>query len=373
MKVLIVEDMNEKKDQIIQVLKEVGIDKGDTHTVGSLIEAKKELLNNCYTVMILDLILPDRDGEYMLREDAGLELLRELYDMRNYKIPNHIFVLSESEEALERLTRYTAKISCTLVKYQGDSQEWTSNIKSLIGGVLRNEADGSQYSYKFDMAIICALDEPELDQVLKMPWLSVNTTAFPGDHIKYYICEYEGKRVLCASAYEMGMPAASILATKIVCLHRPKYLAMTGIAAGVDRRKVKYGDIMVADPCFDYGSGKRTVNIFGKKVFKPNYRQRRLDEALVQIVKELCENDSFKQDMRNEAQKLFYQDEIPQIHIGAFGSGAAVLQDRSVVDEMLSHERKLLGFDMEAYGVMLAAQLSGNPFPRKGSKFPVCD
>ena len=49
------------------------------------------------------------------------------------------------------------------------------------------------------------------------------------------------------------------------------------------------------------------------------------------------------------------------IHIGSFGSGAAVLADQNVIDNILSHDRKLLGFDMEAYGVMLSGSLSGTP------------
>jgi nucleoside phosphorylase len=50
--------------------------------------------------------------------------------------------------------------------------------------------------------------------------------------------------------------AAGVLSMKMIEYFRPKYLAMTGILAGM-RGGSEPGDIVAADPSWDYGSGKR--------------------------------------------------------------------------------------------------------------------
>jgi nucleoside phosphorylase len=78
----------------------------------------------------------------------------------------------------------------------------------------------------------------------------------------------------------MGMTAAATLSMKLIYKFQPKYLVMTGIAAGVkDDDKRNYGDILIADQTYDYGSGKimKTGDI---ETFRPAPQPVVLDSGL---------------------------------------------------------------------------------------------
>jgi hypothetical protein len=86
----------------------------------------------------------------------------------------------------------------------------------------------------------------------------------------------------------MGMPAAAVLASKMIHHFRPRFLSMTGIAAAV-AGEARFGDVMVADPAWDWGSGKWSIdNATGRSMFHPAPHQiplspstRRMFELLV--------------------------------------------------------------------------------------------
>jgi nucleoside phosphorylase len=56
-------------------------------------------------------------------------------------------------------------------------------------------------------------------------------------------------------------------------------------------------------------------------------------------------------------------DNVPAVHIGAFASGAAVLQSRAAVEQILQHHKDLKAVDMEVYSVMYACHIASKPRP----------
>ena len=58
------------------------------------------------------------------------------------------------------------------------------------------------------------------------------------------------------------------------------------------------------------------------------------------------------------------QQRSPKLIIGVLASGAAVVQSKAVVEEVLSRSRKVVGLDMEAYAIFHAAHLARAPRPR---------
>lgn len=64
----------------------------------------------------------------------------------------------------------------------------------------------------------------------------------------------------------MGMPAAASLAMKMIMTFRPAFVGMVGVAAGVKGR-TNFGDVIAADPTWDYGSGKHAVPIKMSRYF----------------------------------------------------------------------------------------------------------
>lgn len=92
--------------------------------------------------------------------------------------------------------------------------------------------------------------------------------------------------MVCVAASDKGLSSAAIAATKGIQAFRPRYVVMVGICAGVKGR-VNIGDIVVADPSWDWGSGKTKVGTDGAQFFHPAQYQMRLDESLRGLATEL--------------------------------------------------------------------------------------
>lgn len=272
-------------------------------------------------------------------------------------MPRRVFVLSEFDEAIQRVNNITHELSFTVIKYDTTSDEWRSRLRNYIERIIQMEIEDVR-DYDYDAVIICALETPELDEVKRLPfnWSPYNIL---GDSTDYFAGAFKGKKLICAASYEMGLSSAAILATKTITIFRLRYLIMTGIAGGVDNNELHFGDVIVADPCFDYESGKKIYEK-GKSVFKPDYRQIRLDNEINQVVRRLATRREKLVAIR-EACTYDKPNDPLQVKIGHFGSGAAVLSDETVIARVKEHNRKFLGFDMEAYAVMLSGMLSSTP------------
>lgn len=367
--VLIVDDNIPRTQQVRKLLTEAEIPEQDVTSVTSVSEAKRELIRMQYHVLVLDLVLPNWDGEEPTA-DGGIRFLKEIIGMDMYKMPNNIFVLSEYSSAIQTLERIRNevdltserirnKVDHTPIQYAADDDSWRIRLEAHIKQVLEGEIL-QQKAYDYDAAVICALEEPELAEVMHLPFDWKPYTEL-NSSVDYFVGNFANRKVACAASYEMGLSAAAILASEMIVRFRPRYLVMTGIAGGVDKKKLCYGDIMVADPCFDYDSGKKVFE-GGISSFKPDYRQIRLDETVYRIVRRLKSQSETLWKIYDACE---YQKpkQPPRIEIGPFGSGASVLSDPSVIDRVQTHNRKFLGFDMEAYAVMLAARLSAEPKP----------
>ena len=62
-----------------------------------------------------------------------------------------------------------------------------------------------------------------------------------------------------------------------------------------------------------------------------------------------------------------------QLHVGPVASGAAVLADPNVVDEVKEQQRQLVGVEMEVFGVFTAAENCSKPRPTTFALKSVCD
>ena len=354
--ILIVDDNVVRRDQTCSLLLKAGVAEEGILCVASSIEAKRALAKLQYDVLLLDLVLPDQDRSVPKR-DEGIRLLQEISVLENYKMPRKIFLISEFDDVIQDLQDITKKLSCTVIKYDPAGAEWKIRLTNYMEQILRSNMEQAR-SYGVDAAIICALETPELTEIKRLPfdWEPYNV---PGDSTDYFQGTFLDKKLICAASYEMGLSSAAILSTKIISTFRPKYLIMTGIAGGVDKEKLHFGDVMLADPCFDYESGKRIFKS-NESIFMPDYRQIRLDNSIMQIIRRLSTQQDKLDKIKNECDYEKPNEQL-QLKIGPFGSGAAVLSDKTVIDRVKQHNRKFLGFDMEAYAVMLSGTISTEP------------
>jgi nucleoside phosphorylase len=227
-----------------------------------------------------------------------------------------------------------------------------------------------------DIAIICALRDPELKHVRltgKQPWAELPHE--PDDPTTYRTTTYttaQGKvlSVIAAAPNQMGMPASAVLAAKMVRRFRPRLVAMVGIAAGVKSATQGYGDVLAPETTFDYGAGKLSSD--GKLRLSPDPNPIGIAPILRDRLHEWAHDEDRLAPIRKQwrAQK---PPTVLRLHVGPLGSGAAVVTAPEAVAATREHWRKLIGIEMEAYGVHLACQEAVSPPPMFLCMKSICD
>lgn len=232
--------------------------------------------------------------------------------------------------------------------------------------------------FESDIGIVCALEFPELSAVIKS--LGGNGAMREvGDarhaHV-YRECSLvtnqgESLRVIATTSTSMGLTAAAIATTQLIMQFRPRLVIMVGIAAGTRSGGKQFGDVLVADPSVDYASGKVVVSE-GIREFQPDPYPIGLNPRLRSVLQKY-----------RGAEELFaeiggrWSGRRPplsnRLHVGPLGAADQVIDDATRVLEIQKNWRKLIGVEMEAYGVYRAVHEAPDPKPRVASFKAVCD
>jgi nucleoside phosphorylase len=146
---------------------------------------------------------------------------------------------------------------------------------------------------------------------------------------------------------------------------------MIGIAAGTRDGNKQFGDVLVADPSVDYNSGK-VVQKDGVRDFQPDPYPMSLNPRLRSVLSKYKGTHPIFEEIRKG-----WNGPLPQapnrLHVGPLGAADQVIDDASRVIEIQRNWRKLIGVEMETYGVYRACYESPDPKPRFISFKSVCD
>jgi formylglycine-generating enzyme required for sulfatase activity/nucleoside phosphorylase len=151
-------------------------------------------------------------------------------------------------------------------------------------------------------------------------------------------------RVRVLSLWKMGQSQAVAVATRALDRWRPKYVILVGIAGGV-AGKSSLGDVLIADNIADFESQK----------VSPGKRRVRWDGYPIDsFLLSAAYNFTDKQWLQ---QICAPRPTVGQPHVlfGPIASGDVVLEDVVLLDELREKWDKLIGVEMEAGGVALAA------------------
>jgi nucleoside phosphorylase len=178
-------------------------------------------------------------------------------------------------------------------------------------------------------------------------------------------------RVVATTSTSMGLTAAAIATTQLVLEFRPRLVAMIGIAAGTRSGGKQFGDILVADPSVDYNSGK-VVFENGIREFQPDPYPISLNPRLRSVLQKYRNAGPIFHDIQSR-----WSGSVPpepnRIHLGPVGAADQVIDDATRITEIKKNWRKLIGVEMETYGVYRAVHESPEPKPRVVSFKAVCD
>lgn len=364
-KILIVEDDQDKLKKITGSLNNIeGVDINSISNVMDARSAKLLLRSTCFDYLILDIAIPARIDEDV-RKDGGTELLRELLERDVYKMPVHVLCITAFDDVYKKEANFMYENTITFLYCDPTVDNWQSQIKVVVSrAVAANNCQKYTTSdYESFLVIVCALEIPELRAVLGngWEWEKVNIENDATVYYKSRISVADNTRVCyAAAAPRKGMPASAVLASKMISTFRPKYLAMSGITSGY-KEKAKLGDVIVADPVWDWGSGKLIV-INCKTVFEPEPHQLDLEVEIRNKLKLMAQDTSALSLIRNNCEFDRPSHELSML-LGPLASGAAVLADDITHQRILKQHRGLLGIDMETYAVFAAAQEATAPRP----------
>ncbi|MGF1838647.1 response regulator [Vibrio atlanticus] len=363
-RILIVDDNYEKVQGIVSSLSSQNI---EVKTVPSSRCALLELRDVQYDLLVLDLQIPEALGEE-IDQSGGVKLLKNIEGNNLIKKPSHILGFTAHQDSHNEAINEFESRGWALHLSKGDF--------NLIASIITSQI---KYSYPeqfdCDVAIITALDHTELEAVLShnLNWQNLNVNDDPSSYFKGRLTNSNGREltILAVSCHGMGMANASAITSKVCLKFSPSYLLMTGIAAGIEG-KVKLGDILIADVCWDWGNGKQTVRD-GKPVFLAAPKQEYINESLRIQLRSLIRQRKYLDEIYNSWPSSLRPDYALSAHLGPVATGAVVLEDPSIVEAIQFNNRETIGIEMEAYGFMLASKLASSKPPYTLVIKSVCD
>lgn len=364
-RILIIDDDYEKIRKISNSLQDVeGIDLNSICNVVDARSAKLKLKLTYYDLLVLDIAIPARINEEV-RKNAGIELLMELLERDEYKIPADIICVTAFEKIFSEENDLLSQNLINFLFCDPTSDKWVDQIKAKVSRLVaaKHYRRFSSGDYESFLAIVCALETPELHAILNngWQWEKINTD---NDATTYYRSRINladsTHSCYAAAAPRKGMPAAAVLATKMISSFTPKYLVMPGITSGY-KDKTRVGDIIVINPVWDWGSGK-LIKRDSEIIFEPESNQLDLDIEIRNKLKLMAQDNQTLSHIRRNWQAKPPEHELSMI-IGPLASGSVVLADHDTHERILKQHRGLLGIDMEAYSVFAAAQEAFIPRP----------
>lgn len=364
LKVLIVDDTQEKIAKIRQVLTGFVDNPDDLPISGSIREALKNCTKTRYDLVILDLFIPEKAGDTPDPENAKtfLKLVKEDDD---YICPIFVIGITRMQDLGDYKAFFEAE-TLQILTYADDDDSWEGKLRNRLDYLVGvNKKVNITYEYDFDVAIINALQSPEHDimkQTIGREWTEENLADDKSTtYYKTILKDRNGKNIRCISCYapQMASTASATLATKVILRFHPKYLFMTGICGALKGNKVGFGDILVSSHVWDGMSGKykeeKRKNGTSELVFEPDYRQLSLNADMLNIVNRLKANTDLLLKIKDGFNGIKPKTNL-KIHVGPMTSVPAVIASDKKIAEMKIHARKMIGLEMESYGMFYAAE-----------------
>lgn len=362
MRILLVDDGGNKAKALRTYLgNDPQFSKVELVDVDTGFEARRIMRAQSFDILILDILLPWRSSDTPSAE-GSLKLLDSVVEDDTLQAPRQVVGLSADVDAAAAASDRFKAYTWTVLHFDETGTSW---LEALGASIVYMTLQGSkQASYETDVLVMSALRDPEMDAVHRLPWSWKPEE--PLDDVTFvrrgsFMSNGTSYNVVTAVADRMGMVSAAVLATKAISLCRPRYCVMIGICAGL-KDETRLGDVILADPAWDYQSGKRIKETDGTHSFKIDPHHLPVSPVIKSRVKQLALDKQLLAAIRQD------RDDDPghdlRLLPGPMATGSAVITDPDIVAEIKNHQsRKVVAIEMEAYGLALAANQAGAPKP----------
>lgn len=372
--ILIIDDKPSKYSALLSRI-DRSIDKNrDVTVVGCIRDGLLQLQRQHFDILILDMLLPEAPwGDPV--EDGGVRLLEHLDEDPELKLPTYIIGITASTDPIEAVEEAFQSKPWVLLK-TANGAPWEERLLHLIRHAFDSEDEQNAAQYKTDVCLITALRQPEFEALTRTPICLADPVLI--DNMTYVqtgtlISNNQSLSVVVGCCLRMGATESALLTAKLIDRFRPKLFGLAGICAGYEN-KVSYGDVIVADPCWDYSmSSKITTTPDGVTTvaIAPDFisLEGDISARFENLSRDHAYLSSLVQHWPGDKPR-----NPPQIMVGPSATGPAVIADGSVFENLRTRQhRATVGLEMEAYGVYYAVRKATRPKPFVFSAKGVCD
>ena len=351
MKILLVEDYKEKIDQIINLLDEKYNHRLDIEIAINLESAKEKIEKSEFDLYILDLSIKDGNSEATI--DNGLLLFDILKtDKKNIIIYSNVDDLQKRGQE-----KIFEQYNIPFIDYKSSGIIWKESLLKEIEEIIKkNNIILNDIAY--DIAILTALED-EFEYMIKasnLDWFK----NVDDDNFVYFTTKLKKDtkfvKIVAFTNNTMGMSNSAVLSTKLILKFKPKYIVMTGICAGIEGKTNK-GDIIIPQYVFNYQEGD-----IKDERFTPSFKPKELNTRLHRMIEQ--SKNSYSIDIRTEWETTHNIGKTPgsefKVHTNKhLGTGSAVVKSEKILNDIQElYQKDILGLDMEAYSLFIAAENS---------------
>lgn len=347
MRFLIVDDDPLKASVVSAFLVENGVQEGDIFVAEHAAGARILLADSCVDVLLIDVLLPARQGA-LPRGENSIELLRQIIEDGTTRAPKHILGITASLEAQANFDTEFRGLVTQLLHVAPGYDTWRDALKMLLQWIHHVEVDESN---DYDICVLNALRTPELEAVHSSWPLLLGEEVLLRKNI---LCQTGtvtlgdvDRRIVCAHLSQMGPISAAHAATALLTEYRPRILLMTGICGGFSEH-VCIGDVIIAEKSWDWQAGKWTED--GSLATASD--QRAAAPELVALARS-AESALLPLYKKYELSKPSI---APKLVVGPMVTGSSVIASLDIQKAFRNQHRKMVGVDMECYGLYYAAE-----------------
>lgn len=365
-KVLIIDDLDNKIQSIRKALIErCQITDDQIDSANSVSSGVSALISTQYQLLILDLVLPQFDGDQP-EERGGLSLLKDINENQRVNLPVHIICLTEYAEIIkENQQEFDHLLVSSVVKLEGDTS-WINQLADIVNHTVKMHDHFLDYYSKkevFDVGIICALQD-EFDQLL-IAFGEDKWSCFHHDNLPYQfktcIISTESMsclRIIAACAGGAGMVPTSILSSVMYNTFYVNQLYMTGYTGAMFREDIALGDIIISKAVQNFPVGKVVDTQEGDVKLLKEMQQIPVNAQLINMISDYVSNVDVisKVNAKIKRQNLQVNErDNYKVICAPTVCVPFVLSSIQVQKELSKDNRKNLGIDMEGFALYYCA------------------
>jgi len=352
MRFLIVDDDQGKTEAIRSFLKAHHIDESNILTAEHAAAARVALSTHSIDVLLIDVLLPIRSGALPKGENS-LELLRQIVEDGTSPAPRYIVGMTACLEALAEYEQEFRSLVTQVLLVEPGGTDWQSSLGAFLQFLERRKTHEAN---DYDVCVLNALRVPELEALYEVWPLRLGGESLLCRNILYrtgtLTLDDNEKRVVCASLSQMGPVSATHAATVLLQEFRPRVLVMSGICGGF-ADEVAIGDLIVAEKSWDWQAGKWGET--GRLAAAADQR-----DGSAELVA-LSHDVAAVLAAAHAGYKGARPDMAPNVVAGPMVTGSAVIASPDIQRVFREQHRKMVGVDMECYGLYYAAENHAGP------------